>query len=236
MGAQTCYKYLAGFLDGDGSIYLSSGKSKNSLRIFVVVTQKYRQVIDLFRETTGLGRVRYIERETNFGEGQKYLWILSDSKSLRSFLPKVIPHLIVKKRKAKIALRLAELKRASGYVRRALPESNTMLRKTLRKKFRENRSSLRGASFSLCYLAGLVDSDGYLFRQTSGRLLLGVTQGNRQVLDLIREQTGVGCVIIRSSSKKLRLEDQESRVYSRLLTVSYNKRRAFDRIQLSVLS
>ena len=91
--------YLAGILDGEGTIYLRRRGRNVDFRVAVSMTD--REPLDLFQKTFGGGVVHYdVPKGGNKGV---FRWAISSSGAERA-LSALAPYLFIKKRKAQIAL------------------------------------------------------------------------------------------------------------------------------------
>jgi len=100
--------YIAGFIDGEGCILLSKHKCKKSKRGFewkpmIKITNSDKHVLLLIQKVIG----GYIDKGqiSNIGRKRVYQLVLNSS-NLRKYLDKIIPLLIIKKKRAKL-LKLA---------------------------------------------------------------------------------------------------------------------------------
>jgi len=108
--AKNSWAYLAGFLDGDGSIYVQTKPNKTyrfGFQIAPIVSffqsQKEKSKISGLRDFYDLGYLR--ERKDRIIE-----WIIGDEKSIREILIKTLPHLVLKKKQAELMLQILDLK------------------------------------------------------------------------------------------------------------------------------
>lgn len=106
--------YLAGFFDGEGSLYCIKLKDKPlarggySIRVQASVVQTSPQVIEYIQHSCGNGRISY-RKSTN--PRHKDIWkILWQPNQLRHILPQILPYLIVKKAVVEKGLELLKLK------------------------------------------------------------------------------------------------------------------------------
>lgn len=96
--------YIAGFIDGEGSIFLEKRKNKASLRLSVSNTNK--AVMDWIIEKIGVGVVHSGRKQSEKNK-QVHIFILS-GESVETLLKQIEPYLIVKKEQAKLALETQE--------------------------------------------------------------------------------------------------------------------------------
>ena len=115
--------YIAGLVDGEGSISISKPtNSNNSFTLEVTVTNKDKQVISWLKESFGGGiRVKY-KPEEKFYWSDCYGWKISAQKGL-VFLKKILPFLRIKKRQAELAI---EFQESIRYMSGKLVPTNTL--------------------------------------------------------------------------------------------------------------
>ena len=110
--------YMAGIIDGEGTIgiYRSTSKSgKNSFQVWVIVVQKNPIIIDWMKERFGGPRLfRMVRNRTFFSVNgpskkiyQTYRWYLMGKKA-GDLLKKVRPFLVLKGKKADLGIALAD--------------------------------------------------------------------------------------------------------------------------------
>ena len=98
--------YIAGIVDGEGSISIAHSKHKNngkryySLRIDVVNTD--RKLIDYMADVTDTGYTYCYESRKNEWKNI-HSWVTT-RKSAEEFLREILPYLVIKKERAELAL------------------------------------------------------------------------------------------------------------------------------------
>lgn len=104
--------YLAGFLDGDGSIVAVIEKRPDRrrfpyrVRLKINFTQhiRHKNLMLLFQEALGkIGSVRYV-RSHNLSE-----LVIQKRQDVRKTVERLVPHLILKQRQAKLMLAMIEI-------------------------------------------------------------------------------------------------------------------------------
>lgn len=91
--------YIAGFLDGEGCISLSSRNRVNQTKVTIEVSQRKREVLDWIVSTLGYGRV--YQKKCKYG----YTYVLCIfSNEGRAFLPMILPYLRVKHKQAELIM------------------------------------------------------------------------------------------------------------------------------------
>lgn len=103
--------YIAGFLDGDGSIYVQLKKNKTyrfryQVAPYIVFFQakKERMGLENLQRLTGVGYLR--DRNDGIVE-----YIIGDVISLLAFLAQITPYVYLKKRQAVLMLEIIKFKR-----------------------------------------------------------------------------------------------------------------------------
>ena len=107
--------YLAGIIDGEGSLSLfrrtrSNGTPKFDARLQVISTD--RRLLDWIVSTTSLGRIWFRASTSQQRARWKpmHAWALH-ANGLRLLLPHVVPHLVIKSEQAHLLLRYTQLVR-----------------------------------------------------------------------------------------------------------------------------
>ena len=96
--------YIAGFLDGEGTIMIVVRKPSNSYSVRVSLAQsaKARRVLDWVSEITGIG-ASINRNPTSLKHDLGLIWACSGGAAL-SLLEQILPYLIVKKPQAELAI------------------------------------------------------------------------------------------------------------------------------------
>ncbi|HOK94397.1 MAG TPA: LAGLIDADG family homing endonuclease [Candidatus Pacearchaeota archaeon] len=104
------WAYLAGFLDGDGSIYVRVKPNKTYRFGFQIAptvaffqSEKEEKKIQKFQKNYGLGHLR--KRNDGIVE-----WVIEDEKGIRLLLNKTNPFLKLKKKQAKLMIKILDNK------------------------------------------------------------------------------------------------------------------------------
>ena len=93
------HAYLAGFFDGEGSIYFV--ETKGTIRLDVSLSNTFEPAIKAYQNVFG-GHTR--KREPHNGNLAMYEWKIGRQSDLENFLLAVLPYLVTKREQAKIAL------------------------------------------------------------------------------------------------------------------------------------
>ena len=99
--------YIAGLLDGDGAIMACIERHKEKkfrfrVRVCVKISQNNDEVLRWCQKTAGFGGVRH--------NRSLYEWQSHDQKEIRSFLKSITPFLRIKKKQARMAIRIIDTK------------------------------------------------------------------------------------------------------------------------------
>lgn len=101
---ETQAAYIAGFLDGEGSIIIVHKKpTRYSLRVSISQSARARQVLDWISEVTGIGAS--INKNPTKGENHAVglTWVCN-SYAAETLLAQLFPYLIVKRQQAELAI------------------------------------------------------------------------------------------------------------------------------------
>ncbi len=112
----TFYAYMAGIVDGEGSIFISKQKRKENrvgYRFYpiLVITNTHKGVLDYFVEKTGLGKVfERKEQEKPYFKTAKvaYRWDIKHTQ-VGTLLKKLLPYLVIKRKQAENVLAFLEM-------------------------------------------------------------------------------------------------------------------------------
>lgn len=97
-------EYAAGFFDGEGSVYISTGRPlRSGIQYFLCasVNNTHRGIIDIFHRRFGGAISRTGETKTKKGVWRLRLYSLGAS----AFLEAILPHLLLKREQALLAIR-----------------------------------------------------------------------------------------------------------------------------------
>ncbi len=116
--------YLAGLIDGEGAIFVSKNHKKSGIgfhyNILVVVVNTSTVIIDLCNKYGGT----YQAQEHTVNWKTVYRWFFNRG-MVRHYLPQIFPYLKIKTEQAKVAFKLLEVCRGTGYDR--TPEEATKI-------------------------------------------------------------------------------------------------------------
>jgi hypothetical protein len=105
------FAYLAGFVDADGSINISSGSAKATCVFKLNVYNRDRKIINLFAKTFGgKGKIRKRRNPNNRNWRPCYEWTLSANQAYEA-IQGLKPFLRIKRKQADLGCELQELKR-----------------------------------------------------------------------------------------------------------------------------
>lgn len=108
------WSYLAGFIDGEGSLMLvrsGSYRYKNVPRVptyrpNLAITNNHRGVLEATRDFVGLGRV-YMRRRASPHHRDSYIFMASGFR-LMPIIQNLLPHLIIKRVQAEVMIAFIE--------------------------------------------------------------------------------------------------------------------------------
>jgi len=110
---ETQKAYIAGFIDGEGTISISktgyvSTSGENNYTTLLRVGNTNKEVLETIRNWTGLGYVKIFSTKwSTERKNNKPLWKWQmAANQMRELLPVILPYLLIKKRVAKLALEL----------------------------------------------------------------------------------------------------------------------------------
>jgi uncharacterized protein YjiK len=108
--ANNKWSYLAGFLDGDGSIYVRVKPNKTYRFGFQIAP-----TVAFFQSEKEKDKMSALQKEFNLG----YIrtrndgiieWVISDEKGIKLIIIKTLPFLVIKKKQAKLMLEVLDKK------------------------------------------------------------------------------------------------------------------------------
>ncbi len=125
MTNETFWAYFAGFLDADGCIILKQGKYPG-----LAIANTNLEVLQWFQDTIGYGHINTQDKSNKPTHQYKLA-----SNGMRVVLPKVIPYLKVKKKKAELMVAYMEVATISSSQDRS--EEKLAKQEALRQSFLE---------------------------------------------------------------------------------------------------
>lgn len=146
--------WVAGFFDGEGSVFVEIAKSKNTRRgvrnlLTVSVTQTSLPCLNLIKQHFG-GSILAItkDRRHSMNNSVCYMWRVR-SKDAIAFLEIIAPYVVVKKEQVELALQypltLADGSKYAG-LHNPLPDEVHNRRMEIGQKLRDIRASMKTAS------------------------------------------------------------------------------------------
>ena len=175
--------YLAGLIDGDGSIFICQSNREKYAKQFILRAKVV---------TIDYDSVRFIQERFggNVSKDKTLYCIFWHCNNAKVLISKIEKYLILKKEQAKLALRIKETSSSS----------NENLFQEMRKLNLDKSRFLANPPMQQrlfwAYLAGLIDSDGCIsikhYQSENKFLHLKVTQKNRYLLDVIKAKIGYG--------------------------------------------
>lgn len=107
MRKEITLSYIAGYIDGEGSIDIGKYKDRENPRFRIRVSNTHLETLELLKEFFGLGGIYKMRLSPN-GKKKYYQWSVSARLDVVFILKKIIPYLIEKKERAKKVLQEAE--------------------------------------------------------------------------------------------------------------------------------
>jgi hypothetical protein len=139
--------YIAGMLDGEGTISINRHKRTDiklntpSLRykLFINVVNTNEDVIRFIHKIFGVGNVQFRDRSKEFHRQNQFKWQVDGDKA-KDVLKSLLPYMIIKKEETEIAIEFQELLNKQenfghrGYCHNPLTKEELELREKLRVK------------------------------------------------------------------------------------------------------
>ena len=132
---QARWAYLAGFLDGDGCITITTKNQRRTYCIEVRYSQTNGPFLQHLRDLVGIGSV-YQTSKPKGNHSARFQWVFASGKA-EEFLRAIFPFLVLKKDQAEIALKLAELMRQQRAKSYRLTEEAIEKREKIRQELRQ---------------------------------------------------------------------------------------------------
>ena len=173
------FAYLAGYTDGDGSIFIRNYVQKSVHEVFsahLEITSTFEQICEYFFHEFGGGYSKRPEKRKN--RKPSWAWRISGTKLVAIF-QNIDDYLILKKESAKICLRLIENTKKSkifrgnplsghtvnfrnGLIQQIKEEihMNDRVNKELFESLKEFKKCKIPSQSDLAYFSGLIDSEG----------------------------------------------------------------------------
>jgi hypothetical protein len=123
-------QYIAGFFDGEGSIYLSKDAS-GYYRLNACITNACREILEIIQKMYG-GYIR-IKSPSSMGKKRVYELILTN-KLAEVFLKDILPYLVIKKEIAEKALQYRKTILNNFYRKNGVPSELLQRREVLKQE------------------------------------------------------------------------------------------------------
>jgi len=134
------WEYLAGFFDGEGCIHMMTNQCGNP-QLKVTITQGNFPLLQLVAAFTGFGKV---DKAGN--KWEVWVWRLTKREDIQTFLVNMVPHLILKKAEAEIAIEICKLNPVQG---RHIPPEDRQKQVELASKLRQTAAQRKEDRLSL---------------------------------------------------------------------------------------
>jgi hypothetical protein len=103
----TAAAYIAGFIDGEGSIMLITRRRYEGAHLRVSACNTHRGVLDWIEEVTGIGRIYEVDRSESVVARDCYHWRCHGSEA-KALLAQLREHLIIKRPQADMGIEFQE--------------------------------------------------------------------------------------------------------------------------------
>ena len=102
------FAYIGGLLDGEGTIrFASSGRGRRPMPQ-ILVTNNEKRIMDWLMKKFPAGHV-YPKKRTNPNSKICYRFVISKHDKIKTFLDKIYPYLIIKKKHGELMLKYLEM-------------------------------------------------------------------------------------------------------------------------------
>lgn len=127
--------YIAGFLDGEGSIIicrsrLRKGKFYEGVQLRVSITNTNVEVLLLLKQEFG-GTILKRKTPKPFQRKDTYDWVVTHQKAAK-FLRKIVPYLIIKKQQALLGIKLQKPKKQGVRMTQITVDRENAIREAMR--------------------------------------------------------------------------------------------------------
>lgn len=161
--------YLAGIVDGEGSVVLQKPQSQPQWQRFVTISNAYLPLLMAIEKQFG-GKVSKLKRN-NFSTKSCFQWQLTKKEDIVKFLEPLIPYLMEKKEQAEVMLAVCRLPHARNkeFVTTAIERAAARVKELKHFDFGpswENEHPVESFAEELMDLGGLLDVplDSNVFR------------------------------------------------------------------------
>ena len=138
MDKSTLIAYLAGFFDGEGSIFIDKLYGMSC-----VITSTTKWALESFRFGFG-GNITENKKIYNVSQHTTYQWKVKSTKA-KIFLQAILPYLKLKKPEAEIAIKFQNRKELKHYtVRNRVPKKEQILREADRILLQKMKEQVKG--------------------------------------------------------------------------------------------
>jgi len=106
--------YIAGLIDGEGSIYITRDSRLRLKPRLVVVTSVNRKFVEHIKDVLNTSAYIAIHSKLSYGRRPTFALETKNQEEIIRILSDVLPHLILKKRQAELMLKFIAKKRENG--------------------------------------------------------------------------------------------------------------------------
>ncbi len=131
--SETEKAYLAGIIDGEGSVMIRQ-RGKRVFFLIVVVDNTNQTCIDYCKRVTGMGSAQ-LSRDIGGNTKRQYRWLVS-SRHAEELLEAIYPYSIIKRPQIEVALEFRKTYRPTARKQSPLTRQEIRARELLRKKMK----------------------------------------------------------------------------------------------------
>lgn len=153
--------YLAGYIDGDGCIFIGLHKNQTKKRINLIVSSTNEQILQVFKNNFG-GNINPVKTNNSTWK-QQFNWTLSKTDTLK-LLPQVVDFLVEKKQFAYMAIEFNQIScptKVIEYVKQARIFKTTanLVQKYQKIDFESIRETIKPTDIDYAFMAGFIDAE-----------------------------------------------------------------------------
>lgn len=153
--------YLAGYIDGDGCIFIGLHKNHTKKRINLIVASTNEQVLQLFKSNFG-GNINLV-KTTNKSWKQQFTWTLAKTDTLK-LLPNIIPFLVEKKQFAEMAIEFHQIQCEAAAIKfvehaRKFKSTSNLVQKYQKIDFEFVKNTINPTELDYAFMAGFIDAE-----------------------------------------------------------------------------
>ncbi len=109
------FAWAAGFVDGDGSVFIAKGQKDSDFRAGIAVSNTNYEALEKLREIFMAGSIHTnAARPDGLNKKALYIWHTQGNRGAAGIISKIFPFLVIKRERARIVLKLASLPTFKG--------------------------------------------------------------------------------------------------------------------------